>query len=157
MNKIRQTLFSCAVGIALCLIVTGIVGWVTAANTNAWYYALQKPVFNPPSWLFGPVWTVLYIMIGIAGGLLWQKHQRLASLWFLYLLQLVFNFIWSILFFYYESISWALVDIILLWVTLLSLLLMSARRYRPVFYWLILYFCWVSFATVLNFSLWILN
>lgn len=157
MNKTRQSFLPYISGVVFCLIMAGVVGWITAANTSAWYYALQKPVFNPPSWIFAPVWTLLYIMIGLAGGLLWQLRQRLQRLWSLYLLQLIFNFIWSVLFFYCESIGWALVDIVFLWLTLLVILILSLRYYRPVFNWLVLYFCWVSFATVLNFSLWILN
>lgn len=156
-KKIKDIFLPCIIGVASCMLIAGIEGWVTAANTNQWYAALNKPVFNPPSSMFGLVWTVLYIMIGIAGGLIWSRRKEHPVLSALFLLQLLFNFLWSFLFFLWESIGWALVDISLLWITLLAILVYTYRRYKTIAYWLIPYFIWVSFATVLNFRLWILN
>lgn len=153
----NKQIFPCIIGIAFCLFIAGIEGWVTASNTNQWYDTLNKPAFNPPSFVFGPVWTVLYIMIGIAGGLIWAKREQYKKLWILFLIQLLFNFLWSFLFFLWESISWALVDISLLWITLLIILIYAYRTYRAIAYWLAPYFIWVSFAALLNVSLWLLN
>lgn len=157
MNKISRNLTPCLIGVIICLVIAGIEGWVTAANTSQWYYALNKPSFNPPSEVFAPVWSVLYIMIGIAGGLIWQQRQKHPKLLAWFALQLLFNFLWSFLFFAAESIGLALIDILLLWISLLATLIYSYRHYRPAAYWLTPYFLWVSFAAVLNFSLWLLN
>jgi translocator protein len=139
------------------LLIAGIEGWVTAANTSQWYYTLIKPRFNPPSFVFAPTWTILYIMIGIAGGLIWRRREKHRLLFVFFILQLICNFAWSFLFFAAQSISWALIDIILLWITLLVTIVHSYKHYKTVAYWLTPYFIWVSFATVLNFSIWILN
>ena len=147
----------CVFGVAICLLIAGIEGWVTASNTSQWYYALNKPFFNPPSFLFAPVWTVLYVMIGVAAGLIWQCREKYRALFSWFILQLIFNFLWSFFFFAGESIRWALIDILLLWITLLITLGYAYKYYKTVVYWLTPYFLWVTFATVLNFSIWILN
>ncbi len=155
--KNRNLILPCFIGVFICLFIAAIEGWVTAANTNQWYAVLNKPAFNPPAYIFGPVWTVLYIMIGIAGGLIWSVRKTHRKLFIYFILQLIFNFLWSFLFFAGESISLALIDIILLWITLLITLIYAYRDYQAVGYWLTPYFIWVSFAAILNASLWILN
>lgn len=157
MNRKKHIFLPCMIGIALCLLIASIEGWVTATNTNQWYNALNKPIFNPPSFIFGPVWTILYITIGIAGGLIWSQRKKHQKLYILFFLQLLLNFSWSFLFFLWESIAWALIDITALWITLLAILIYAYRHYKTIFYWLMPYFMWVSFAAVLNFSLWVLN
>jgi tryptophan-rich sensory protein len=157
MNENRHIILPCFFGVVICLLIAGIEGWVTASNTSHWYYALNKPFFNPPSFLFAPVWTVLYIMIGVAAGLIWQRREKHRALFSWFILQLIFNFLWSFFFFAGESIRWALIDILLLWITLLITLGYAYKYYITVVYWLTPYFLWVTFATVLNFSIWILN
>lgn len=157
MNKNKQCFLPCAIGVVLCLLIASIEGVITATHTNQWYNALNKPVFNPPSFVFAPVWTALYIMIGIAGGLIWSRKRQHQTLFIVFSLQLLFNFLWSFLFFLWGSISWALIDISLLWITLLITLLYAYKQYKAIFYWLTPYFIWVSFATILNLSLWLLN
>lgn len=157
MNRNRHIILPCLIGVMICLIIAAIEGWVTAANTNQWYYALNKPPFNPPSPIFAPVWTVLYIMIGVSGGLIWHRRKEHHRLFAWFILQLFFNFLWSFLFFAGKSIGWALIDIILLWMSLLITLINAYSYYKTVAYWLLPYFIWVSFATLLNLSLWILN
>jgi len=157
MKKNFHIIFPCFFGVVICLLIAGIEGWVTAANTSQWYDTLIKPRFNPPSFVFAPTWTVLYIMIGIAGGLIWCRREKHRVLFVFFILQLIFNFAWSFLFFAAQSISWALIDIILLWITLLVTIIYSYRHYKTAAYWLTPYFIWVSFATVLNFSIWVLN
>lgn len=157
MVKSKYIFLACTIGVIFCLLIAGIEGWVTAANTNQWYHALIKPPFNPPPFVFAPVWTILYIMIGIAGGLIWSKRDKYLGLLILFFLQIFFNFLWSFLFFLWQSISWALIDISLLWVVVLIILIYGYRYYKKVAYLLIPYFIWLSFAAMLNFSLWLLN
>lgn len=155
--KFKRYILPCIISIMICLFIAGIEGWVTSTHSNQWYINLQKPWFNPPAYVFAPVWSVLYITIGIAGGLIFSARKAHPKLLVYFFIQLIFNFLWSILFFYFQSITWALVDILLLWVTLFITLCIAFRHYKAVGYWLIAYFLWVSFATILNLSLWILN
>lgn len=157
MSHKKMSVWPFIVLIALCLAVASFEGWITVTNTGSWYANLHKPFFNPPTFVFGPVWVVLYIMIGIAGGLLWHQRASKPLLWKLFIIQLIFNFLWSPLFFAMHHISLALIDIILLWLTLWWLLIYAAKHYRPAFWWLLPYGLWVSFAAILTASLWVLN
>ncbi len=146
--------------VALPLAVGGIAGFFTSSSVQGWFATLEKPSFNPPSWLFGPVWTVLYIMMGIAFYLVWVratpgKTKQTAMLF--YFVQLFFNFCWSFIFFYAEQPGWALVDIVLLWVLIVSTIYWFSKAYKPAAWLLVPYILWVSFATALNFAIWQLN
>lgn len=150
-------------------LILGLVGWLALCFAAAalggffmpgeWYAQLQKPSWNPPSWVFGPAWTALYTMMAIAAWLVWQRggfaEQRVALN--LFLLQLLFNAAWSPLFFGLRNPALALVDIVLLWLALLATLLNFWGRSRVAGAVLIPYLAWVSFATALNFALWRLN
>lgn len=149
--------FTCLFWVVGCLIVSGFTGWVSASHITGWYQALNQPSFNPPSWVFAPVWTTLYITIGIAGGLLWQKRRKHPLLLFCFTLQLAFNFLWSFIFFVGQNISWALFDILALWISLLCLIIFSARKQKNIMWLLLPYFIWTSFAAILNYSIWQLN
>jgi tryptophan-rich sensory protein len=128
-----------------------------------WYARLEKPSFNPPNWIFGPVWTVLYIMIGVAGWRLWRLGETTsrAALAFvpvqIWIAQLALNFLWSPTFFRAHRIDLALIVIACLWMTILAFIL-RARKYDK---WAALlfspYLAWVSFAMVLNAALLVLN
>lgn len=146
-----------AFGIALCLILGSLSGFIAGSGPSNWYNQLNQPVFTPPPWVFGPVWTVLYIMIGIAAAYLWQRKQSEQSLFRLFILQLVLNLIWSPVFFGLHSILSAAVIIVILWMTLIRLLYAAWSNHRLVTYLLLPYFVWVSFAMVLNISLVVLN
>lgn len=126
---------------------------------NLWYDTLSRPPLTPPSWIFGPVWTVLYVMIA-AGILIWTRSpDRFLSrrTWKLILLHLLFNAAWTPFFFRLQSPALALADIILLWLTLVLLLNRFWKESRRA-YWLWLpYFVWVSFASYLNAGFWWLN
>jgi benzodiazapine receptor len=131
----------------------------TTSSVRDWYPTLQKPSWNPPAWLFGPVWTILYIMMAIAAWLVWQRRGLVIvnSALGLFAFQLILNAAWSPLFFGLRSPLAGLSDIFLLWaaifVTLLSFWKISpAAGVLLVPYWL-----WVSFATALNFAIWKLN
>ena len=140
----------------LLLVVGGglIIGLFTAPGP--WYAELTKPSFNPPGWIFGPVWTVLYVLIAIAG---WRVFQRDPSgpamkLWWA---QLALNFAWSPVFFALHNIGLALVIIVVLLAVILAFIAV-ARRTDTVSAWLFVpYACWVGFASVLNGAIWQLN
>lgn len=124
-----------------------------------WYASLRKPAWNPPNWIFGPVWTVLYIAMAVAAWLVWQRGglsgQRKALS--LFLTQLLFNALWSPLFFGLRNPALALVDILLLWLALLGTTV-AFWKARPIAGALMVpYLAWVSFATALNLALWNLN
>jgi len=147
------------ISILACLAVGGISGYVTASEIPGWYATLQKPSFNPPNWLFGPVWTLLYIMMGIAFWLVWKSDasdlKQKAMLFFA--LQLTLNFFWSILFFSFHQTGWAMVEIALLWVFILLCIVSFYPISAIAAYLLVPYLCWVSFASLLNFYIWKLN
>src|SRR6476620_12228307 len=106
------------VSLVLTLLVGFGAGFATATSINSWYSVLHKPFFNPPNWLFAPVWTILYILMGAAFYLVWklpETTQRNVAL-FVFVLQLAVNGIWSLIFFHQHQIGWALFDIIILWV-----------------------------------------
>ncbi len=126
------------------------------AMPGPWYEALAKPSFNPPNWLFGPVWTVLYVLIAVAGWRVWQsdKTSTAMKLWWL---QLVLNFLWSPVFFALQQVGAALAVGLALLVVLLGFIA-SAWRLDRVAAWLFVpYAAWVAFASLLNASIWLLN
>lgn len=144
-----------------CLVIGYLSGMVTRESITTWYPTLIKPVFNPPNWIFAPVWTTLYIMMGVAGGLVWTKlesdPENVKKAFKFFILQLALNALWSFIFFYLHNVLLALIEVVLL-------LLMIYETYNQ-FYkidknagrLLIPYMIWVSFATILNASIWWLN
>lgn len=130
----------------------------TDSSLNSWYATIEKPSWNPPSWVFAPVWTTLYCMIAVSGWLLWHKQNSYArSARWLFVLQLVLNALWSALFFGLQSPSMAAVGIVLLWLSI-GAYIAVARRVQGTAAWLFVpYMAWVSFAAVLNFTVWFLN
>ena len=126
---------------------------------GAWYDALNKPAWNPPAWVFGPVWSTLYTMMAVAAWLVWLqggfKKQRKPLMWFI--TQLLLNAAWSPLFFGAHRLGIAFGEILLLWIAIAGTLRAFYPVNRPAAYLLIPYLAWVSFASVLNFTLWRLN
>lgn len=122
---------------------------------DAWYAALNKPPWNPPSAVFGPVWTVLYAMIAIGGWLLWTAGARTALKW--WGAQLVLNALWSPLFFGAHRPDWALIDIVLMWIAIGGLVASSWSAKRAAALLFLPYWMWVSFATALNWWIWRAN
>jgi tryptophan-rich sensory protein len=141
--------------------LAGILGSLaTMSAIPSWYAALNKPSFNPPNWIFGPVWTTLYTLMGIALYLIWIKNgkkKKHNSLIAFFLTHLVFNTLWSLIFFGLKNIGLALIIILFLW----SMIFYLIKAFYPIdkraSYLLIPYLAWVSFATLLNFSLMVLN
>lgn len=152
--------FRLIIAVLGCELVGIVGGLVTASAIPAWYETLNKPVFAPPNWLFAPAWTLLYALMGVAFYLIWrqgwQKRKvRVAGKYFL--LQLALNFIWSPIFFGLRSPLLALLVIVALWV----LIILTIRHFRPLSKWaaylLLPYLLWVSFATLLNAAIVVLN
>jgi translocator protein len=139
--------------LVLCLAVGGGAGFLTAQSVVTWFPTLVKPSFNPPAWVFAPVWTTLYIMMALAAWLVWLRKGSLV----LFYVQLALNFAWSLLFFGLHSPAMALVDIVALWVAILLTLLAFWKVDRRAGWLLVPYLAWVSFAGVLNASIWWLN
>ena len=143
--------------LAFILLTVGgglLIGVATAPGD--WYAGLQKPPFNPPNWVFGPVWTVLYILIAIAGWRIWRRDPHGAAMKF-WIAQLALNFIWSPLFFSAHLPGAAFVVIIALLVVILALILLTLGRERVSAWLLVPYALWVAFAALLNASIWWLN
>lgn len=130
------------------------------ASIPTWYAGLIKPPFSPPNWIFGPVWITLYFLMGVSAFIIWEKgfkNQRVRMALFYFLIQLFFNFVWSILFFGLRSPLLGLLDIIMLLLTIILTIVTFYKVSKIASYILIPYLFWVSFATILNFSIAILN
>ncbi len=143
--------------IAFLLLVVGgglVIGYLTAPGP--WYAQLAKPSFNPPNWVFGPVWTVLYVLIAVAGWRVWQRRRASAAMT-LWAAQLVLNFLWSPIFFTAHSIGGALVVILLLLLTILAFVWRAWRLDRIAAGLFVPYLLWVAFASALNGSILALN
>lgn len=143
----------------LPLAIGGIAGVFTTEAIPGWYASLNQPSFNPPNWVFGPVWSTLYIIMGISLFLIWKlpasKQRNQAIL--IFMVQLFLNFCWSFFFFYFKMIGLALLDILVLWITIIFMLV---RFYviKPVAAYInIPYLLWVTFATALNMAYFFLN
>lgn len=152
-------IFQLIVCIAIPVAVGGVAGSITAPAIDGWYTTLNKPSFNPPNWLFAPVWTTLYVLMGVSFYMIWvhpqEKYKRRCMQ--VYALQLFLNFLWSIIFFALEKPDLALIEIVTLWVAILWMISLF-RKIKPIAGYLqIPYLLWVSFATVLNFVIWWLN
>lgn len=144
--------------IALCLVIAAAGGIANSYGLAGWYQTLSKPSFNPPNWLFGPVWTVLYLMIAVAGArLVLSTAREKEPAISLYGAQLALNAAWSWVFFYGQAIGAAAVVIVALWLAILATIWLAWTKDRMASLLLIPYLAWVSFAAVLNIAIWRLN
>jgi len=148
--------------VALCLAVAAVGGAVTATSVGSWYPTLAKPAFNPPDWLFAPVWTTLYLMIAFAGWRVWRLRgwtgpRGLDPALLAWALQLALNLCWSFVFFGARMIGAALVEIAVLFVAIVATGWLFWRVDRLGAWLLLPYAAWVGFAAVLNAALWRLN
>ena len=142
-----------------CLGAGALAGIATGAQPGAWYGALVKPRFNPPGWVFGPVWTVLYVTMGVAAWLVWMRRDvpGAGPALVLFAVQLVLNVTWPVLFFAWQRPGLAFVEIIVLWAAIAATL-WAFFHVRPAAGWLMVpYMGWVTFAAVLNGALWRMN
>lgn len=145
--------------LAVCLGTAGLGTAWTSTSLQTWYATLEKPSWNPPNWVFGPVWTCLYIAMAIAAWLVWREkgivNARTPLL--LFVAQLILNAAWSFLFFGLRNPGLAFVDVVLLWLAILATLLTFGKISAWAAALLVPYLAWVSFATVLNWTLWRMN
>jgi len=146
--------------VVLCCSVGFVSGFSTKNSVAGWYITLNQPPLNPPSWIFGIVWPILYILMGIAAGLVWNKgwadpNVRTALICFG--IQLLLNGLWSTLFFGLHRIDWAMIEILLLWIMILVTTVLFYRASRPAGLLLLPYPAWVIFAVYLNAGFWFLN
>jgi tryptophan-rich sensory protein len=157
MNKITRIL----VLVVTCLAIGYFSGMVTRSAITTWYPTLVKPSFNPPNWIFAPVWSMLYIMMGVAAGLVWNRidHEKEAvkNALICFAVQLGLNALWSYLFFGLKNPLLAGVEIIVLWLMIYETYTKFAKINSIAGYLLLPYLLWVSFAMVLNGSIWWLN
>jgi len=141
--------------------VTGILSsFISIGDMHPWFETIKKPSWNPPGYLFGPVWTFLYLLMGISFWLIWNiktdtSGKRLAMLFFG--IQLFLNFWWSLIFFKYHSPQWALVEILLMLLFIFATFFQFYKISKPAAWLLAPYIAWVSFASYLNYTIWILN
>lgn len=146
--------------IVIPLAVGFISGFFTITGVGSWYQTIQRPSWNPPNWIFGPVWTTLYVMMGIALYLIWKADvssslKNYAIL--LFTLQLILNFFWSFIFFNQQQPCWAFAEIVALWVLILFTIFAFAKINSLAAWLLVPYISWVSFAAMLNYAIWKLN
>ncbi len=157
MNKITRIL---AV-VVTCLAVGYFSGIVTRSAVTTWFPTLVKPSFNPPSWVFAPVWSMLYVMMGVAAGLLWDRieaeREVVKKALIFFAIQLALNALWSYLFFGLQNPMLAGLEIILLWLMIFETYIQFAKINKISGYLLLPYLAWVSFTAVLNGSIWWLN
>ena len=150
------------VGLLICLLLTfvavGLGAWASL-EAGPFYLQLDRPSWAPPGSVFSPVWTTLFVLMAVAAWLVWRVNgfdgARIALS--LYLVQLVFNVLWSWLFFGWHLGGWAFADVILLWILILATLMAFWRASRLAGVLMVPYLLWVSFAVVLNYTVWQLN
>lgn len=148
------------ISILIPLLVGAVAGLFTSSGVNGWYALANKPWFNPPNWIFAPMWTLLYVMMGIAFFLVWKAEADKTvkqTAMILFAVQLVINFFWSFIFFKLQQPGWAFAEIMLMWVMILFTIIWFGKISATAAWLLVPYICWVSFAAVLNYSIWKLN
>jgi translocator protein len=153
--------FKFIVALVVCFGASGLgVLFMARDSINTWYAQLQKPCFTPPDWIFGPAWTILYLLMAISVFLIWNKgldYPKVKQSIGLFLIQLALNAAWTPLFFGFHLILPAFIEIIVLWLAILATMLAFKRISLHASILLIPYLIWVSFATILNGSMWYLN
>jgi tryptophan-rich sensory protein len=153
-NPERRALYAFLIG---TLAIGASASFFTEPNIAGWYAGLVKPSFNPPNWIFAPVWTALYVLMGLAAWRAWRKAGVMSVALTLYFLQLTFNFAWSLIFFAQHLIAIALADIVLLLISVLATTIAFVRLDRLAGAMMMPYLAWVAFTTLLNYEIWRLN
>jgi tryptophan-rich sensory protein len=145
--------------LVVCLGAGGLGAVATTPEIEGWYKTIEKPAWNPPDWIFGPVWTTLYILVAIAAWLVWKPagFKAAAIPLSLFTLQLLLNIAWSWIFFGMHQPGWAFAEIMVLWLAIVATTVTFFRCSCVAGWLLVPYLAWVSFAAVLNFTIWRLN
>lgn len=151
-----QNIIGLVIAVGLCLAVGFISG---RSAPGEWYHELAKPSWTPPNWIFAPVWTLLYIMMGVGAWLIWRQAGFSAAALPLgvFLLQLLLNGLWSWFFFGLQNPGLAFIDIVLLWIVILATMILFWSRQTTAGMLILPYFVWVGYASALNFTVWRLN
>ncbi|MBI2547022.1 MAG: tryptophan-rich sensory protein [Candidatus Aenigmarchaeota archaeon] len=146
--------------IAVCLLIGALGSVFTAPSIGTWYASINKPSFNPPNWIFGPVWIMLFLLMGVSAYLVWEKclqQKKAVNALYVFGAQLALNFLWSVLFFGLHKPLYALIEISALWAAI-AMTIMEFRKYsRTASMMLLPYLAWVTFAAVLNYAIVVLN
>jgi tryptophan-rich sensory protein len=154
-NKVKLV-----ISLVLPQVAAGVGAYFTITGTGSWYRNIRKPSWNPPSWVFGPTWTLLYVLMGISLFLVWKgeegvkKRDGAIVAW---AVQLVLNLFWTIIFFNLHEIGWALVEIAALWVAIVVTIVLFSRVNKTAAMLLVPYLGWVTFAGILTYAIWKLN
>lgn len=143
--------------IIVCLAVGFGASFATQSSVAAWYPTLNRPDWNPPNWLFAPVWTVLYIMMAVAAWLVWKARQDTKPAMLLFFSQLALNFAWSFLFFGARSPGLGLIGIVMMLLAVAATTFVFWRISRPAGALFVPYLAWTAFAAILNFTVWSMN
>lgn len=145
--------------ILLCLLVSALGGAITSNSVDTWYQEINKPSFNPPDWVFAPIWIALYMLMGIAAWRIWRKSRPklITTSLTVFYAQLVLNLIWSYLFFGMQRIDLALFEIVILLIVIIANTILFWRLDRQAGICFLPYIAWVTYAMILNASIWILN
>jgi benzodiazapine receptor len=158
--KNRFQLFPLLISLAITLIIGFAASLFTRPQIAGWYAPLIKPSFNPPAWLFAPVWTTLYLLIAIAAYMVWKRRNGTTiyhSTVGIYFMQLLLNFLWSVVFFGLHQIFGALIIIVLLWISIILNIYWFHKFNKTAAWLLVPYLLWVSFAALLNLNIYLLN
>ena len=162
MKSKKRHMFKNILKLIICIIVPmlvgGISGVATVAGIKDWYVHLNKPFFNPPNYLFGPVWSILYLLMGVSLFMILQSKsitkKKAISIFFV---QLFLNFWWSFLFFKFQLLGISLIEIVLMWLSILWMIIEFKKINKTAAYLQIPYLAWVTFASLLNLAIWYLN
>ena len=155
----KKSILPLLISILITLSAGFIGSFFTTSSITTWYAFINKPFFSPPNWLFAPVWTLLYILMGISAFLIWKKRDNLKTkqAFIFYGIQLILNALWSIIFFGMHNPGLALLEIIILWLFILITLIKFYKINKIAGLLFIPYLLWVSFASILNYAIWMLN
>ena len=155
-----NSLVKLIISISIPLLIGFTSSYFTVTSVGSWYKTIQVPSWNPQNWVFGPVWTTLYILMGISLFLVWKSevnaHVKKTAI-ILFAVQLALNFFWSFIFFNQHQIGWAFAEIMLLWLMILLTIFSFAKISNVSAWFLVPYISWVSFAAILNYTIWRLN
>ncbi len=148
------------ISILLIVGIGSLGGIFTAPEIKTWYLHLNKPSWNPPNWLFAPVWSSLYLMMGISFYLIWKSafaNDRKTWAIIIFIAQFALNFLWSFIFFKNHQLGWAFVELVVMWLAILCSIIAFSSINKIAAWLLVPYISWVSFAGILNYSVWMLN
>jgi len=160
MNSTKFNPVAFILNLAITLSVGYLGSWFTLSSVKTWYVTINKPSFNPPDWIFPPVWTGIFILIAIAAYRIWQKKdqiQHFPRTVAVYLIQLILNLLWSFIFFYSRQIGVALFEIVVLLMVVIFNAWVFYKIDKPAGLLFIPYILWLSFATVLTYNIFVLN